>query len=321
MYPPGNSQEPPKPEDSAFRARTIDETGKEARTRLHGVIDQGGEIGSDDETVIDDEGEHIAGEQSKWKKIGIKSDKRDKAEDFAKGEGSEKEKTEEIVHEITEDSDRKQARKTRGRGTKKDIDRKTTTAKPRDSKRAAVTGVLFSSTSEVDERCNAQIRVVSEDDPNQILLQSDIAKDNGYQRQQDTLIVWINNNRVDLALSFASPEECTRIWEFVSAVQGKFYALSPGEDFSDDDDDDDDDEHDGDQRSELIVTLPPPQLHNFGRSSLAKYIMSLDQMYIYRLAHLVEVAESVEALAELHHLNNIMKAIITLGDSSILESS
>ncbi|KAK1042370.1 Platinum sensitivity protein [Friedmanniomyces endolithicus] len=155
----------------------------------------------------------------------------------------------------------------------------------------------------MDGRFDAQILVISEHDPDLVLLQTYVSRDD----------------------SFGSAEGCTRIWDFVSAAQGSFYALSLGEEI---DGDDDDDSHD-DQNSELVITLPPPQLHNLravaiavrdasmtagGRSLLAKYIMSPEKMYLRRLAHLVRVAASVEAVAEFHHLSIIMKAIIMLDD-------
>ena len=34
----------------------------------------------------------------------------------------------------------------------------------------------------------------------------------GYQKQQDTLIVWTEQNGTDMALSFQEPEGCASIW-------------------------------------------------------------------------------------------------------------
>jgi protein phosphatase-4 regulatory subunit 3 len=54
-----------------------------------------------------------------------------------------------------------------------------------------------------------------------------------------------------------------------------------------------------------------------GRDALAKSIMADD--YISRLIPLVEMAEDLESLQDLHRLCNIMKTIILLNDTSIIE--
>ena len=54
-----------------------------------------------------------------------------------------------------------------------------------------------------------------------------------------------------------------------------------------------------------------------GRDTLAKSIMADD--YIGKLVPLVEIAEDLESLADLHRLCNIMKTIILLNDTSIIE--
>lgn len=45
-----------------------------------------------------------------------------------------------------------------------------------------------------------------------MLLEAKIVKDDGYQKQQDTLIVWTDTNGVDMALSFQEAEGCAVIW-------------------------------------------------------------------------------------------------------------
>jgi protein phosphatase 4 regulatory subunit 3 len=80
------------------------------------------------------------------------------------------------------------------------------------------------------------------------------------------------------------------------------------------------------------VNLPPAELGNLaeietsmrimsasanGRDALAKCIMSED--YIGKLIPLVETAEDLESLPDLHRLCNIMKTIILLNDTAIIE--
>ena len=54
-----------------------------------------------------------------------------------------------------------------------------------------------------------------------------------------------------------------------------------------------------------------------GREALSKFLIGED--YIHRLVRLVPIAESQEALADLHRLSNIMKMLILLNDTQIIE--
>ena len=82
------------------------------------------------------------------------------------------------------------------------------------------------------------------------------------------------------------------------------------------------------------MLLPTPELSNLheieammrtangspaGRDALAKFIMNKEVDYISKLVPLVEIAEEMESLADLHRLCNIMKTLILLNDSAIIE--
>jgi len=58
----------------------------------------------------------------------------------------------------------------------------------------------------------ARIHVRSEDEPERTLLETKITREDGYQKQQDTLIVWTEQSVTDMALSFQEAEGCTAIW-------------------------------------------------------------------------------------------------------------
>ncbi|EME85172.1 uncharacterized protein MYCFIDRAFT_153248 [Pseudocercospora fijiensis CIRAD86] len=181
-------------------------------------------------------------------------------------------------------------------------------------------GSVFSAPDAPPEQLDAGIVVTSEDEPIRTLLETRIAKDDGYQKQQETLIVWTESNGVDMALSFQEAEGCATIWEFVSDIQSR---LVPEDGISDD----------------LLdpvhpITLPDPVLGRLeevvdairtasatpaGRDALSKFIMSPEQMYILKLAPLVEQAEEQELTQELHRLCTILKHIILLNDTSIIE--
>jgi protein phosphatase-4 regulatory subunit 3 len=83
---------------------------------------------------------------------------------------------------------------------------------------------------------------------------------------------------------------------------------------------------------QIPVSLPLPELGNLkevedqmrslsntqtGRDALCKFIISVD--YIQKLTPLVEMAEDLESLQDLHRLCNIMKTMILLNDPTIIE--
>ena len=80
------------------------------------------------------------------------------------------------------------------------------------------------------------------------------------------------------------------------------------------------------------IMLPDPDLRNLaeidqmmrmgsatpaGRDALSKNIIAGD--YLRKLVPLVELAEELQALQELHRLSNIMKMLILLNDNQIIE--
>ncbi|KAL5372831.1 hypothetical protein DPSP01_013201 [Paraphaeosphaeria sporulosa] len=168
----------------------------------------------------------------------------------------------------------------------------------------------------------AKILVASEDDPSRQLLETRISKDDGYQKQQDTLIVWTEQNGTDMALSFQEPEGCGSIWEFVNDMQARLQERAAQDDGLSDDI--------GEHMSPIM--LPPPDLGNLheienhmraanstpgGREALAKFVLS--QLYIPKLIPLVEMAEDLESASDLHRLCSIMKMLILLNDTAIIE--
>lgn len=185
------------------------------------------------------------------------------------------------------------------------------------------TGTLLATNAPAPESPGAHVVVVvSEDDPNRTLLETRVSKDDGYQKQQETLIVWTESNGVDMALSFQEPAGCALIWDFVSEAQTRLNVLVPDDSLPE----------------ELLppgpVFLPEPQLGRLdeieaairaaqmnpaGRDALIKLIMNPDAPYIMKLTPLVDAAERLESLGDLHKLCIIMKYLILLNDTSIIE--
>ncbi|KAE8161349.1 component of IIS longevity pathway SMK-1-domain-containing protein [Aspergillus tamarii] len=167
-----------------------------------------------------------------------------------------------------------------------------------------------------------RIFVQSEDEPERVLLETKISKDDGYQKQQETLIVWTEPNGTDMALSFQEPDGCAVIWNFVNGVQQHLTNLAPADDaFSDD------------LETYQSIMLPAPELGNLpeidhvmraasmtqaGRDALSKFVIR--EEYITKLIPLVTRAEGLENLLDLHRLCNIMKSLILLNDNTIIET-
>jgi protein phosphatase-4 regulatory subunit 3 len=127
-----------------------------------------------------------------------------------------------------------------------------------------------------------------------------------------------------MALSFQEAEGCALIWRFVSSVQQAFHNNMGAVDDALSDD--------LAMDNTTTVSLAPAELGSLheietsmrimsntatGRNALAKFIMADD--YIGKLIPLVEMAEDLESLPDLHRLCNIMKTIILLNDTSIIE--
>ncbi len=169
----------------------------------------------------------------------------------------------------------------------------------------------------------SKIYVEAEDQPDRLLLETKISKDDGYQKQQDTLIVWTESNGTDMALSFQEAEGCAAIWEFVSQVQQHLLSLGGPDDALSDD---------NMEGFANPLVLPQPEMGNLediehamrsvastqqGRDALAKFVINED--YIRKLIPLVDMAEDLESLKDLHLLCNIMKILILLNDSQIID--
>ncbi|KAL2874463.1 Platinum sensitivity protein [Colletotrichum sp. CLE4] len=170
-----------------------------------------------------------------------------------------------------------------------------------------------------------RVIVESEDHPDRLLLETKICKEDGFQKQQETLIVWTEpSNGIDMALSFQEADGCALIWKFVNSVQQTFQGGMAAADDSLSDD----------LAMEMpsTISLPPAEIGNLqeietsmrimsqtvnGRDALAKCIMGED--YIGKLIPLVEMAEDLESLSDLHRLCNIMKTVILLNDTAIIE--
>lgn len=177
--------------------------------------------------------------------------------------------------------------------------------------------------------------VVSETlDTDDILLQSKVVKEDVYQRQQDTLVVWTEPSGLDLALSFQELDGCNEVWDFLTEVQRHFML---NDDLLSDlfsspstphrgDASGNDALYSDDASDSMYVDpfrLPSPDFSNLEyienelqeacshsaamRGKVVEWLLRED--YVAKLIPRFEEAEELESLPVLHQLYRIMKAV------------
>ncbi|KAK2465946.1 hypothetical protein APHAL10511_001587 [Amanita phalloides] len=144
-----------------------------------------------------------------------------------------------------------------------------------------------------------------------IILSTVIRAEDVYQRQQDTLIVWTELDGVDYALSFQDSDGCAEVWNFIREVQRH---INSG--------------------ASIIRSgqLPQPQLGIIGeieraiktlsrtqpvKERICEYIMQ--EEYIKGLIEVMNTAEDLESLENLHALCSLMQTILMLNDLGLYE--
>lgn len=161
---------------------------------------------------------------------------------------------------------------------------------------------------------DARIFVESEEEPGRLLLEVKIKKNDSYQKQQDTLIVWTDPGGVDMALSFQEAEGCSSVWNMISEVQQRL----------------------PDKQEERLpdpLVLPEAALskldeieesirrasHNeSSRHGLAKWVV--ETHWLDKFVLLAEMAEDLEDLDSLHKLCTIVKSLVLFNESSLIEA-
>ncbi|OXH35304.1 nuclear protein [Cryptococcus neoformans] len=170
-----------------------------------------------------------------------------------------------------------------------------------------------------------------------ILLNSNVERDDIYGKQQDTLIVWTDpESKLDIALSFQDADGCEDTWQFICEVQKHLISVE--------------DETQMPSSSSPIGGSPmmvanahmvnaehklpwqPPTLANIreqefciraqaksamGRERAMEHILNED--YIKQLINVLEQAEDLESLDDLHALCSLMQTILLFNDNGIFE--
>ncbi|KAF9238811.1 component of IIS longevity pathway SMK-1-domain-containing protein [Melanogaster broomeanus] len=181
---------------------------------------------------------------------------------------------------------------------------------------------------QLDEANQAYLVARSETDFEKIILSTAIRSNDVYQRQQESLIVWTEPDGADYALSFQDAEGCAEMWNFIIDVQRHLNSgdqgigsSSPGGDHSA-------------TTADIIRTghLPTPQLGNIQdiegaiktlargqavKEKICEYIQR--ENYIKSLIDVLNMAEDLESLDNLHALCSLMQTILMMNDHGIYE--
>lgn len=191
--------------------------------------------------------------------------------------------------------------------------------------------------------------IVSQDlNTDAIMLKSRVVKEDVYQKQQETLVVWTEPDGTDMALSFQEAEGCLEVWEFIIEVQ-KHFQMNSGlaqDVLSDPPTPDPGSPSSGEygmsaiglggivQMDPASFALPAPSLANVQRiDTMLKNASSKNpnlrervaewlarSNYIRKLTSVFHDAEDLENLPALHGLCSIMQTIIMMNDSMIIET-
>lgn len=180
------------------------------------------------------------------------------------------------------------------------------------------------------ERLKGVSLVVRSEADGSLLLESKIQPDTAYQKQQETLIVWSEEENIDLALSFQEKAGCDEIWEKICAVQGK----DPSVDFTQDlvEESEDDTRFDDISDSQPPIELPAGELGRLEEiSELVQSCLSIplrreklavaieNENYIKKLLKIFHMCEDLENLEGLHHLYEIFRNIFHLNKNALFE--
>ncbi|KAJ3055378.1 Platinum sensitivity protein, partial [Rhizophlyctis rosea] len=190
------------------------------------------------------------------------------------------------------------------------------------------------------EAKDAMCLVVRSEENQQVLMNAKIrAGEDVYNRQQETLIVWVEPNKTDLALSFQQSVGCDEVWDQIQTIQKRIQADKH------DIDQLPTNEHQGEQSlgsDELPTTvagiggapmeLPAPTMANLCdidsgivRMSRSMYMRDLlvgivtENGWLERLLDVFQECEDLESLEDLYVLSTILRNIISLNDTAIYE--
>lgn len=191
--------------------------------------------------------------------------------------------------------------------------------------------------------------IVSQDlNTDAIMLKSRVVKEDVYQKQQETLVVWTEPDGTDMALSFQEAEGCMEVWEFIIEVQKHFHMNSngPPDVLSDPPTPEPGSPSSGEFGVSALgmgaimmtdpsnLNVPEPSLGTVQRidgilknvaskngqlrENVAEWLARSD--FIRKLVSVFQDAEDLENLDALHCLCSTMQTIVMMNDSMIIET-
>ncbi|KAJ3117031.1 Platinum sensitivity protein, partial [Physocladia obscura] len=157
-----------------------------------------------------------------------------------------------------------------------------------------------------------------------VLLKTRIRSEANFTRQQDTLVVWTEEDGTDMALSFQEQEGCEDLWRAIREIKAKLGGTvsDPGIDNLSRQSEDDDNGDDRGFAFDGTLSLPTPSMGTikdieelmfgtskgaYGRGQLTKFI--IEENYIEKMLPLLEMCEDLESFDELYSLAHIVKMI------------
>ncbi|TRM67857.1 component of IIS longevity pathway SMK-1-domain-containing protein [Schizophyllum amplum] len=176
---------------------------------------------------------------------------------------------------------------------------------------------------------DARIMARAERNYDDVILTTTVRND-VYQRQQETLIVWTEPDGVDYALSFQDPDGCAEIWNFILEVQSGF---APSDDVPISSSSPAYNPESATAMKYLRTgQLPSPTmgaieeveraLKTLSRSPNVKERLCelfISQEYIKQLINVMTDLEDLESLEQLHLLCSLMQTILMFGDHNLYE--
>ncbi|PWN18063.1 DUF625-domain-containing protein [Microstroma glucosiphilum] len=169
-----------------------------------------------------------------------------------------------------------------------------------------------------------------------IMLNTQVVKEDVYQKQQDTLVVWTESDGTDMALSFQEADGCQEVWEFITEVQRHFHAnqaAASAAALSDSPTPDAGSPTSGGDLSQSNWGMEPSlgKLEEIeqvlketaskgplAREKVAEWLVRAD--YLRKLVPVFQDAEDLENVEDLQCLCTIMQTIVMLNDSAIVET-
>eukprot|EP00158_Paraphelidium_tribonemae_P007449 Partr_v1_DN28249_c0_g1_i5_m76518 putative suppressor of mek1 (Dictyostelium) len=177
---------------------------------------------------------------------------------------------------------------------------------------------------------DAYCLVVRSEDENLVILESAIRAADVYQRQQDTLIIWVEPDGRDMALSFQDSRGCTEIWDSIGDVQRRLHdSLPEGDILMGIEDESLGADLEPDVSSIVVPEITITSLiqveqfvlelcqYRRGRDRLVRLILT--DKFLDRVFDVFEMAEDMEMKEELTTIYSICRNIVMLNDNSLYQ--